>query len=128
MKDGELKSVPQWQRSKGSLIVTAALELSTNQVTHFYSKKKNTGEMIKLIEILLGECADQSCIYLSWDAASWHASKRLFGGTTLAQTEGLRQSRKLALAAFFGDQGPHNRGSWNRFATLFEGTLNSRSF
>lgn len=78
MKDGELKSVPQWQRSKGSLILTAALELSTNQVTHFYSKKKDTGEMIKLIEILLDEYSGESCIYLSWDAASWHASKRLF--------------------------------------------------
>jgi transposase len=33
MKDGELKTVPQWQRSKGSLILTAALELSTNHVT-----------------------------------------------------------------------------------------------
>jgi len=78
MKDGELKSVPQWQRSKGSLILTAALELSTNQVTHFYSKKKDTGEMIKLLEILLDEYSGESCIYLSWDAASWHASKRLF--------------------------------------------------
>jgi transposase len=31
--------VPQYQKSKGSLVVTAALELSTNQVTHFYSTK-----------------------------------------------------------------------------------------
>ena len=38
---GEVPSVPQFQKSKGSLIVTAALELSTNQVTHFYSKEKN---------------------------------------------------------------------------------------
>src|SRR5246127_2917751 len=72
MKYGELKTVPQWQRSKGSLILTAALELSTNQVTHFYSKKKDTGEMIKLLEILLDEYSGESCIYLSWDAASWH--------------------------------------------------------
>lgn len=33
---GGLRSVPQWQKSKGALIVTAALELSRNQVTHFY--------------------------------------------------------------------------------------------
>jgi transposase len=46
MKVGEWKTVPQWQRSKGSLILTAALELSTNQVTHLYSKKKNTDEML----------------------------------------------------------------------------------
>jgi hypothetical protein len=78
MKYGELKTVPQWQRSKGSLILTAALELSTNQVTHLYSKKKDTDEMLKLLEILLDEYSSESCIYLSWDAASWHASKRLF--------------------------------------------------
>ena len=78
MKDGELKTVPQWQRSNGSLILTAALELSKNQVTHLYSKKKDTDEMLKLLEILLAEHSSESCIYLSWDAASWHASKRLF--------------------------------------------------
>jgi hypothetical protein len=37
---GTLHAVPQFQRSKGALIMTAALELSKNQVTHFYSKKK----------------------------------------------------------------------------------------
>ena len=78
MKVGEWKTVPQWQRSKGSLILTAALELSTNQVTHLYSKKKDTDEMLKLLEILLDEYSSESRIYLSWDAASWHASKRLF--------------------------------------------------
>jgi len=48
----EFRSVPQWQKSKGSLIVTAALELSTNQVTHFYSERKNSVETIKLVELL----------------------------------------------------------------------------
>ena len=65
----------QRQRSKGSLICTAALELSTNQVTHFYSKRKNTAEMIKMLEMLVAKYRDQDRIYLSWDAASWHASK-----------------------------------------------------
>jgi transposase-like protein/transposase len=74
---GEIATVPQWQRSKGILIMTAALELSTNQVTHFYSEKKNTQEMIKLLEILLERNRHLSRIYLSWDAASWHISKRL---------------------------------------------------
>ena len=40
----ELRIVPQWQKSGGTLIVTAALELSSNRVTHFYSTKKNTSE------------------------------------------------------------------------------------
>jgi transposase-like protein len=72
---GEYPTVPQWQRSKGVLIVTAALELSTNQVTHFYSEKKNSHEMIKLLDILTTKYSGCERIYFSWDAASWHASK-----------------------------------------------------
>src|SRR4029077_4871381 len=70
-----VRPIPQRQKSKGSLICTAALELSTNQVTHFYSTKKNTSEMIKMLETLVAKYRDQDRIYLSWDAASWHASK-----------------------------------------------------
>lgn len=70
--------MPQLQKSKSGLICTAALELSTNQITHFYSDKKNTVEMIKLLEILLSKYATEKRIYFSWDAASWHASKKLY--------------------------------------------------
>jgi transposase len=73
---GEYPTIPQFQISKGCLIVTAALELSTNQVTHFYSKGKNTDEMIKLLEVLLTKYRDCTRLYFSWDAAGWHASKR----------------------------------------------------
>jgi hypothetical protein len=75
MPSGELRTIPQHQKSKGRLIMTAALELSTNQVTHFYSEKKNTAERIKLMEILLVEYSGCDKIYFSWDAASWNASK-----------------------------------------------------
>ena len=74
--EGVTRTVPQNQKSKGALIVTAALELSTNQVTHFYSEKKNTDEMIKLLLTLLKQYATEECIYFSWDAASWHGSKK----------------------------------------------------
>ena len=69
--------VPQWQKSKGWLILTAALELSSNQVTHFFSRKKNTEEMIRMADLLRSQYADRQRIYLSWDAASWHVSKKL---------------------------------------------------
>ena len=75
---GKVRVIPQRQKSKGCLIITAALELSTNQVTHFYSEKKNTAEMIKLLEILVKQYAGTDKIYLSWDAASWHASKLFY--------------------------------------------------
>jgi transposase len=74
---GTIRIVPQWQRSQGSLILTCALELSTNQMTHFYSERKITDEMIRLLEILLVQYSNQRCLYLSWDAASWHISAKL---------------------------------------------------
>lgn len=77
VKRGESKTYPQYQKSKGCLICTAALELSTNQITHFYSRKKDTEEMIKLIDLLCLRYYDQDKLYFSWDAAGWHASKKL---------------------------------------------------
>ena len=74
---GPHRVVPQWQKSKGCLIMTAALELQTNQITHFYSLRKNTTEMIRMLDVLLAQYADRRTIYLSWDAASWHVSKKL---------------------------------------------------
>lgn len=74
---GEQYVVSQWQRSKGWLILTAALELSRNQITHFFSRKKNTTEMIKMAERLRNEYRACRTLYLSWDAASWHISKDL---------------------------------------------------
>jgi transposase len=74
---GEQHVVPQRQKSRGCMIVTAALELSGNQVTHFYSSKKNTAEMIRMMELLVEKYHDRRKLYLSWDAASWHISKRL---------------------------------------------------
>jgi transposase len=74
---GEQRIVPQWQKSRGSLILTAALELSGNQVIHFYSANKNTTEMIRMMELLVEQYRDRRKVYLSWDAASWHISKRL---------------------------------------------------
>lgn len=73
----ETPSVPQWQKSKGWLILTAALELSTNQVTHFYSTAKNTNEMIRMIGTLVEEYKTATKLFISWDAASWHMSKAL---------------------------------------------------
>jgi transposase/transposase-like protein len=74
---GEQRLVPQWQKSRGSITVTAAIELSSNQITHFYSTQKNTEEMIRMMRVLVGKYRHHKRIYLSWDAASWHVSKLL---------------------------------------------------
>jgi transposase len=88
---GENPTVPQFQVPKGSLIATAALELSTNQVTHFYSTGKNTTEMIRLLDLLLEQYRGCSKLYLSWDAASWHASKRFLARVAEANARKYRR-------------------------------------
>jgi hypothetical protein len=75
---GKQRVVPQWQKSRGCLILTAALELSQNQVHHFFSHRKNTEEMSRMMELLLARYREWRKIYLSWDAASWHISKKLY--------------------------------------------------
>lgn len=75
---GTQPTVQQWQKSRGCMIITAALDLPGNQVTHFYSTKKNTGEMIRMMDILIDRYAEHRKLYLCWDAASWHISKQLF--------------------------------------------------
>ncbi len=62
---GEMPTVPQYQKSKGSLIMTAALELSQNQITHFYSPRKDTGEMLRLLARLIHEYKQKSRIGLA---------------------------------------------------------------
>ncbi len=89
---GQARTVPQRQRSKGTLIGTAALELCTNQITHFYSPAKNTSEMVKLLYRIVDTYADQECIYFSWDAASWHASKALY---SIVQDINIRRNGRL---------------------------------
>src|ERR1019366_6054048 len=78
VQPGVQPTVPQWQKSRGCMIMTAALELSGNRVTHFYSTKKNTTEMIRMMDVLIKKYGDRRKLYLSWDAASWHISKQLF--------------------------------------------------
>ena len=77
MSSGNFKTIPQYQKSKGSLILTAALELKTNQIPHFYSPAQHSTEIIRLLDMLILKYHETRKIYFSWDAASWHASKKL---------------------------------------------------
>jgi transposase len=78
VEPGKILTVPQHQKSKGVLIMTAALELSQNQITYFYSTRKDTGEMLRMFSKLIEKYKQKKRLYLSWDAASWHMSKMLY--------------------------------------------------
>jgi transposase len=92
---GSVRAIPEFQKAKGRLILTAALELATNQVTHFYSEKKNTAEMIRMAEVLVAAYPGHRRLYLSWDAASWHASRGLKDWIAAHNASALRQGLPL---------------------------------
>ena len=96
---GESYEVPQFQKSKGWLILTAALELSRNRITHFYSLKKNTEEMIRMAELLRGEYRGCTTLYLSWDAASWHMSQSLLSHLEKLNAEARRDGHPIIKCA-----------------------------
>ena len=50
--------------------------------------------MIKLLEILVKQYADTDKIYLSWDAASWHASKLFYKRVDLINSPEYRAEHK----------------------------------
>lgn len=76
-KKGEYKKVPHNQSSKGSIIFSSALSVTTNQLSWVYSDAKDTSSMIDLIEILYNQNYQKRKIYITWDAASWHRSNEL---------------------------------------------------
>jgi hypothetical protein len=93
----QIRTIPQRQRSRGSLICTAALELSSNQILHFYSKKKNSQEMIKLLRRLIIRYRGQKRIFVSWDSASWHASKMLYKDVNEINSDAFRWRHKTPI-------------------------------
>jgi hypothetical protein len=74
---GKTPVVQQRQKSRGRIILTAAIELSSNQVTHFYSERKNSAEMIKMLRTLRKQYRHKKKIWISWDSASWHQSTEI---------------------------------------------------
>lgn len=74
---GATPTHPQNQRSKGSITLYGALSATTNQVTWFYGRSKDSAGIIDLAELLFNQYHVKSKIYLTWDAASWHGSDEL---------------------------------------------------
>lgn len=74
---GTMKTFPQFQTPKGRVTFIGSLDAVKNQVTWFFTKGKDTDEVIRLIRILISEYHGYATLYLTWDCASWHRSKRL---------------------------------------------------
>ena len=56
-------------------------------------------EMIKLLEILLDKYQDEDRMFLSWDAASWHISKKLYENVDKVNGDSFRSVHKTPFIA-----------------------------
>ena len=74
---GEVKLIPQYQKSKGKVSIIGALDAVKNQVIHLPIKSKNTKAVIALINVLAYRYCSYKNLYMTWDCASWHKSKEL---------------------------------------------------
>ena len=77
IKKEDIYRIPKIQVSKGSVTLSASLSATSNQISWIYGKSKDTAAMIDLIEILYNQFHDNTKIYITWDAASWHSSNEL---------------------------------------------------
>jgi transposase len=96
-KSEPVKIIPKFQKKKGTVTCIAALELSANQVTHFYAPRKDSTEMIRLVDLLLSKYSGEKSLYLSWDAVSWHNSIMLKEHLKQLNSKAYRQIRHTPL-------------------------------
>jgi hypothetical protein len=64
--------------------------ISRQKIRAIHSRAKTTNEMIKMADLLRTQSHTCRTIYLSWDAASWHVSKRLCAYLDAVNRQALR--------------------------------------
>ena len=94
VRKGEAFTYPQEQLHRGVIMMSGALNATTNQTTWIYGRAKDTGAMIDLMELLYNQYFSARKVYVTWDAASWHKSAMLvdwldtFNSMTKKKNEG----------------------------------------
>jgi hypothetical protein len=106
----KVRQVPQWQKSKGSLIVTAALELSRNQIIHLYSDRKNSTETCKLIDQLRRQYTSLTILAGNLRARESGPRGELARRAGSSATRGRR--RRRGVAGFYFRDGWRDRAQW----------------
>ena len=77
MPAGETATIPEFQRSKGSVQFVAALKALSNQLTWIFTDNKGSNSLVTLLSRLVGAYSLSTKIYLTWDAIGVHSSKVL---------------------------------------------------
>ena len=94
VRKNEVLTYPQEQEHRGIIMMSGALNATTNQVSWIYGRAKDTSAMIDLMELLYNQYFSSAKLYVTWDAASWHKSALLvewldaFNATTKDTGEG----------------------------------------
>lgn len=75
MPKGETITLPEHQKSRGTVQFVAALEAITNQLTWVFTPNKGATAMISLLEKIMRNYTNCLGIFITWDAITVHSSK-----------------------------------------------------
>lgn len=73
----EHPAVPEYQKTRGSMQLIAALEAVTNQVSWSFIRSKNTDNIVFMLEQLCALSRSAPRIFVTWDSISSHGSQKL---------------------------------------------------
>lgn len=71
---GTVRTLPERQRSKGKVLLVAALEALSNQVTWRFIENKGSQSTIDIIEDIRLKYSKRSKLYVTWDSLVTHRS------------------------------------------------------
>lgn len=75
MPKDQVETIPEFQKSRGTIQFVAALEAVTNQMTWMFTADKSAQSIIGLIEKLTLDYSDCPAMFLTWDAIAVHGSR-----------------------------------------------------
>lgn len=75
MPKDETMTLPEHQKSRGSIQFVAALEAVTNQIIWIFTSDKSAASMISLLEKIVHDYAECPAAFFTWDAITVHSSK-----------------------------------------------------
>lgn len=73
----EIVTIPEYQKSRGKVQFTAALEAVSNQLTWLFTENKCSESLIALLKVLTETYGHCRKLYFTWDAMTVHSSKAL---------------------------------------------------
>lgn len=77
MPKDETVTLPEYQKSRGTVQFVAALEAVTNQLIWLFTPDKSAASMLKLFGKIVQDYANCPAIFFTWDAITVHSSRKV---------------------------------------------------